>query len=349
MKTVKHLCFTSHKEVMMRDPQDVGTMINFLALNSWKHHVTILADCEMSTHVHLIVVGADDDVSDFIKDVRRQYTMYMNRKYSRPVHERFGEKGYFKLDIFGNNHIQSALSYVLRNPLHHGVTGTPFAYPYSSVNDIFPVEMGKLDRPHLSNGKTIELAKRRDGSWRKIERAKTSIEGGKFIESRQVMASFLPRYSQWPDDWKMTSDGVFSRLSFEDLKQTELQFVTPGGFQYCMFRKSDENWLQEQELDMNGLAPIDLACMEPFSDEHEVRLFKSNEKAGTFRKTFLNDFDVCRIVDNDIVKSFRYHSVYELTESQKQAVRRILISELRIPAAQAARCVPMTTHEPPHD
>jgi len=341
MKTVKHLCFTSHKEVMMRDPQDVGAMINFLALNSWKHKVAILADCEMSTHVHLIVIGSDINVSGFIKDVRRQYTMYMNGKYSRPTHERFGEKGYFSLDIFGNNHIQSALSYVLRNPLHHGVTGTPFSYPYSSVNDIFPVEMGKLDRPHLSSGKTIDLAKRRDGSWRKTERAKTRIVGGTFIESKQVMASHLPRYSEWPDDWKMTTDGVFSRLSFEDLKQTELQFVTPGGFQYCMFRKSDENWLKEQSLDENGLAPIDLATIEPFSDEQMIHQFKSNEKAGTFKKAFLNDFDVCRIVDLDIVKTFGCRSVYELTESQKQVTRSILISELHIPEPQAARCVPM--------
>lgn len=341
MKTVKHLCFTSHSEVMMRDPQDVGVMINYLAINSWKHNVAILADCEMSTHVHIIAVGTDENASDFIKDVRRQYTMHMNRKYQRPTHKRFGEKGYFKLDVFGNNHIQSALSYVLRNPMHHGVTGTPFAYPYSSVNDIFPIEMGKLDRPHLSNGKNIDLKKRRDGSWRKIERAKTHIAGGCFIESKQVMASFLPRYSQWPDDWKMTKDGVFSRLSFEDLKQTELQFVTPAGFQYCMFRKSDEKWLQEQDLDENGLAPIDLSSIEPFSNEQTILQFKSNERAGTFRKTFLSDFDVCRIVDNDIVKTFGCRSVYGLTESQKQTVRSILITELRIPEPQAARCVPM--------
>ena len=87
----------------------------------------------------------------------------MNRKYGRPKYCRLGEKNYFELDVFGNAHIQSALSYVLRNPLHHGVSVTPFAYPYSNVNDFFPVEMGKVERLHLSNVRQTKLFLRRDG------------------------------------------------------------------------------------------------------------------------------------------------------------------------------------------
>lgn len=340
MKTIKHLCFTSHQEVMMRDPQDVGTMLNYIALNSWKHKITILADCEMSTHVHLIVMGSDSDASDFIKDVRRQYTRYIDLKYERPKYMRFGEKGYFKLDVFGNNHIQSALSYVLRNPLHHGVTGTPFAYPYSSINDIFPVEMGKWERPHMINDKTIAINKRKNGTWYKSEYSTTRITGH-FLESRQKMKSFLPRDTEWPDEWKMSKEGVFSRLSFEDLKQTELLFVTPGGFQYCMFRKSDENWLIEQEQDSNGQPPIDLSRIEPFSNEHMVNTFKANEKAGTFKSNRLCDFDVCHIVDSNIVKAFGQNSVYALSENQKQETIRLLMTELHIPQHQALRCVPL--------
>lgn len=242
----------------MRDPQDVGAMINLLALNTRKHNITILADCEMSTHVHLIVIGTDENASAFVKDVRRQYTRYVDLKYGRPKYMRFGEKGFFKLDVFGNNHIQSALSYVLRNPLHHGITGTPFAYPFSSINDIFPVEMGKFDRPHLSNEKEMKVSKKRSGGWRIVEHRKTKIIGGDFLESRKSIASFLPRDTQWPDEWLMSKDGVFPRVCFEDLKQTEMLFVTPSAFQFCMFRKSDENWLLEQNEDSNGLSPIDL-------------------------------------------------------------------------------------------
>lgn len=340
MKTVKHLCFTSHKEVMMRDPQDVGMMINFLALNSWKYKIQILADCEMSTHVHLVVMGEVGETSAFIKDVRRQYTRHMDAKYGRPKHERFGEKGFFELDVLGNSHIQSALSYVLRNPLHHGVTGTPFAYPFSSINDVFPLEMGKFERSHLESKRVVDLKVRRDGNLHKVESGKTQIVGNELIDSRQRMASFLPRDSQWPDDWKMSKDGVFLRPCFEELKQTEMMFVSPGGFQYCMFRKSDENWLQEQIQDANGLPPIDLACIEPFSSEQMVGQYRANEKSATYRKSGPGDFDVCRIVDCDVLPVFKSHSVYGLTDGQKVEVRNILVKELHIPMNQAERCVP---------
>lgn len=340
MKTVKHLCFTSHKEVMMRNAQDVGMMINFLALNSWKHKIQILADCEMSTHVHMIVMGSTHDSSDFVKNVRRQYTRYMDSKYGRQKYGRFGEKGYFELDICGNSHIQTALSYVLRNPLHHGVTATPFAYPYSSVNDIFPVEMGKSERPHFTETGHAEMHLRRDGSWHMTEKRMSSITGEETICSHQTIASFLPRYSEWPDNWQMSKDGVFLRPCFEELKQTEMMFVSPASFQYCMFRKSDENWLQDQESDANGQVPIELSNIEPFSDEQMLKQYKVNERATVFKRAVPTDFDVCRIVDHDIVPTFKCRSVYELDNSRKRIVRDILVHEMHIPAAQSERCVP---------
>ena len=340
MKTAKHLCFTSHKEVLMRDSHDVGVMINLIALNSWKHGIQILADCEMSTHVHLIVIGVQDEASGFVRDIRKQYTWHVNVKYGRPKHFRFGEKGFFELDIHGNSHIQTALSYVLRNPLHHGVTTTPFAYPYSSVNDIFPIEMGKLERPHLDGGRHPELRLRRDGSWRKYERGNMQIVGNELIDSRSTIAGYLPRYASWPEEWKMSKDGVFIRPCFEELRQTEMLFISPGAFQFCMFRKSDENWLQEQNLDANGLPPIKLSSIEPFSSEPAIRQYQVNEKASAFRKIAPNDFEICRIVDYDIVPAFKCHSVYELSDAQKHTARAILTHEMHISEAQAKRCVP---------
>lgn len=340
MKTAKHLCFTSHREVMMRDAHDVGIMINLIALNSWKHKIQILADCEMSTHVHLIVIGTHYDASNFIRDVRKQYIWHFNAKYKRPHHIRLGEKGYFELDIYGNSHIQTALSYVLRNPLHHGITVTPFAYPYSSVNDIFPIELGKTDKPRLDCSRIFELHHKHDGIWRKSEIVKSQITGEGLIDSHDTIASFLPRYSSWSDEWKMSKDGVFLRPCFEELKQTEMLFVSPGAFQFCMFRKSDENWLQEQNIDANGLPPIELSNIEPFSKEQQLKQYRTNEKASAFKKFALNDFEICRIVDHNVVPAFKCSSVYELNSIQKQTIRTILQNEMHIAEAQAIRCVP---------
>lgn len=340
MKTAKHLCFTSHREVMMRNTHDVGVMVNLLAMNSWKHKIQILADCEMSTHVHLVVIGEHGDVSDFIRNVRKQYTWHVNTKYGRPNGIRFGEKGFFELDIYGSSHILAALSYVLRNPLHHGVTATPFAYPYSSVNDIYPLEMGKHERAHLDDGRHSNLRLMRDGRWRKYESRKSQMIGNELIDSHSTIASFLPRNASWPDEWKMSKDGVFLRPCFEELRQTEMLFVSPGAFQFCMFRKSDENWLQEQSMDANGMPPIELSCIEPFSGQQQLAQYKANEKASAFRKSAPDDFEICRIVDHDVVPAFKCHSVYELSDAQKHTARAILVHEMHISEAQAQRCVP---------
>lgn len=341
MKTVKHLCFTSHSEVMARDSNDVGTMVNLLALNSWKHKIQILADCEMSTHVHLIVVG--DDVSAFVKDLRRQYTCHFAAKYGRRTHDRFGEKGFFQLDVYGNAHIQAALSYVLRNPLHHGVTGTPFEYRFSSINDIFPAEMGKFDRVIHAKSKDYKLEIGRNGNWKKRERFLPVTKNDRIIESKLKMKTFLPRRSEWPDEWKMSTDGVFLRSCFEELRLTEMQFVSPGSFQFNMFRKSDEKWLQEQSLDNNGLPPVDLSGIEPFADNQTIASYLANERASTFRITKLNDFDVCKLIDRDVVPACKCHSVYELDDTRRSEIASMLVRELSIPERQALRCLGIPT------
>ena len=46
-------------------------------------------------------------------------------------------------ELEGIRRIVTAVSYVNRNPLHHGMTSTPFGYKYCSANAIFRRELGK--------------------------------------------------------------------------------------------------------------------------------------------------------------------------------------------------------------
>lgn len=358
MKKFIHLCFTSHEEVMFRDAADVGMMLNFIALCSWKYDIDILSDAEMSTHVHLILIARDSvpdaaNASDFgnlalfVNSLRKRYTCYFNRKYNRPANARLGERGYFRTDVYGNCHMQTAMSYVLRNPWHHGVSGTPFEYPFSSVNDIFPKELGKLDRPMIANPKVTAARKRSNGRWIMESVRRKNIVGNdiwcpqnsKTVTSRSEIARFLPRYSEWPDGWVMSDDHVFLRPCFEDLKQVERLYVTPSAFEYAMFRKTDERMSDEQALDNNGKPPVKLSDIEPDANEDMLNVFLMNEKSGTF-KLHQSDFDVCRTVDTQIVPEFGKKTVYELNSKQLQSVGNILIQELHVPQAQVERCLP---------
>lgn len=336
---------------MFRNPHDVGVMINLLALNSWKYNISILADCEMSTHVHLIVMADSGNVSDFIKTLRFQYACYFNSKYGRTRHNRLGEKNFFQLDVLGVNHIQSALSYVLRNPVHHGVTQTPFAYPFSSANDMFSIEMGRFEHPHVANireysmkssskyGRKI-VEKNRTGLLTTPDLSGASVADENFITSRQTIKTYLPRNSEWPDEWVMDRNGVFLRTCFEEIKQTEGYFVTPGTFQFCMFRKSDDKWLEEQNNDKNDKPPVQLSDIEPFANDATVKELLANER-GYSRRCNVTYFDLCAIIDNCFVPQCKCGSVYQLNDSQKSEIQNMLVRDLHVSPAQVGRCLGM--------
>lgn len=374
MKQLNHICFTSHGEVMFRDAQDVGMMLNFIALSSWEYGVDVLADAEMSTHVHLITVAgkykalskagrprtevsqipADKTfvdrgmASDFVSSIRKRYTSYFSAKYHRPKGIRLGEKGFFYSEVSGNCHMQTAMSYVLRNPWHHGVSSSPFEYPFSAANDIFPLILGRLERPRKDNPKVMTVRKRSNGSWTKTSACDVNVlpvsgiwcpPDCELITSRQEIAHWLPRFSEWPDEWVMSKDHVFLRPCFEDLKQTERLYVTPSAYEYAMFRKTDARMIEEQNADANGKPPVTLADIEPGADQKQMERFTANEKAAVFR-SLTTDFDICRVIDNDILPEFACQSVYELKENQLRGIVGILEKELHFSAHQVGRCLP---------
>ena len=305
MKTLKHICFTSHGEVMFRDTEDVRHFFNMMVISAWKYQIQLLVDTEMSNHVHLILLG--EQVGSFVKELRKRYTMHFNNRYGRSG--KLGEKGYFCLEISGNNHIIAAISYVLRNPLHHGVTGTAFAYRFSAINDLFREDLGKFDKPTL-------------------------------LKSREDIARELPRRAEFPDSFRMTTEGWFTRESTMELRQTELLFVSPAAFEYNMFRRTDERWKEEQMRDPGSLRPISFADIEPENAERFMQEYLRNEKAGTFRNTAApDDFELCRIIDREILPAMGKRSVYELSRQNRQEIARFLQFQKKATVPSIQRCL----------
>ncbi len=375
MKQIIHCCFTSHEEVMFRSPDDVGVFLNILALCSWKYGVDIFADTEMSNHVHLLLFSSakkenklsygvadksihkngfntqggilysdSNQLSDFVSSLRKRYTWYFVQKYHRNE-GRMGQKYYFSLVIEGNFHMISACSYVLRNGLHHGVAGTAFMYPYSSINDMFVPELGKTDRPYQGTNSLFEFRKNKSGHWVKSTSLHNKTTHGLVfpygytpITDRSEMKQYLPRYSEWPDEWVMSSSGVFLRPCFEQLRQTELLFVSPGAFEYNMFRKTDEKWIQEQDQDRNGRPSVQISDIEPLHSDEDIKEYLYNERSSTFKNT-RSDIDLCSIIDRCILPEFKVQSIYQLNTEKRWAIHRILTNEFHVQDKQARRCL----------
>lgn len=302
MKESYHICFTSHDEVMFRDEEDHGVFVNLMALRAFATDTEILADAEMSTHVHADIFT--ENPSPFAGTLRMSYTKYFNGKYGRKG--RMGQKYTFSLKIDGYYHQQVALSYILRNGLHHGAAPTALGYPYCSVREMFAKDIG------LSSEKAAPL-------------------------SRSQMAAFLPRYSEFPDHWQMNADGILLRSSFLELRRAEQYYGSARNYLYQMNRLTDESWKQDQIQDGTG-QPVTLSMLER-ADEQTIAQMLNNEHGRNFQHSRLQDPDVCRLIDNELLPSLGVRSVYLLTENQRQRLSMQLLHEFHLPEHQIRRCL----------
>ena len=286
---------------MFRDDEDHGMFVNLMALRSFEQETGIIVDAEMSTHVHLNVFTSTP--TRYAGLLRSSYTKYFNGKYGREG--RFGQKYTYVLKVDGFNHQMVLENYINRNGFHHGASAIAFGYDYCSARYLFSEEIGlKIEQPALL--------------------------------TREEMSFFLPRRSEFPDHYQMNSNGVFVRQSFMEIRSAEKYYGSPRNYLYQMNRLTDESWSMEQEKDNTG-APITLSLVEQ-ADETTVAQMLKNEY-GRFNKNRLQDMDVCRLIDKDLLPGYGAQSVYQLTSSQKQRIARQLFYDYHVSEAQIARCL----------
>ena len=300
MKESYHICFTSHDEVMFRDEEDHGMFVNLLALRAYAEDADIIVDAEMSTHAHLNAFT--NKPQHFASNLRMPYTRYLNRKYGREG--RLGQKYTFVLKISGDVHQMILQNYILRNGLHHCAAATAFGYEFCSVRDLFVED--------------ICLLREQPVAW-----------------SRSEIASFLPRHSEFPDEYQMNEKGVFVRRSFMEIRLAERYYGSPRNYLYQMNRLTSEDWIQEQQKDQTGAA-ITLKDIEP-ADEKTLADMLKNESGRNFSRTRLQDLDVCRLIDKDILQGAK--TVYQLTDSEKKRIGRQLSYDYHLPDHQIRRCL----------
>ena len=304
MKKTYHLCLSAGDEVLFRDEEDYNRGFNCFALALYKTGSTGLVESFQSTHSHKII--QTEDHLGFMYTMRQSYSKYFNHKYQR--HGRVGEKFHFYLEIVGLHHHLAAMTYVLRNALHHGIAPIPYAYPHCSVNVIFQKEMGKRPPERLLAQKHFHR--------------------------------FIGRKAEWPSNYKMTESGVFLRETVLDIVQVENMYTTPRAFNFYMSRKSGEEWEQEQEKDRLETGPIRLETIEDGIKNQPLEKMLIYECGRSDYKK-ISDIDLCTEIDRDIVPRYGKPSVYHLSRSEKQEIGNLIYRKYHIPEAQIRRCLAM--------
>lgn len=303
MKDSYHISFTSHNEVIFRDREDLTMFVNMLAIHSYKDDVGIVADSEMSTHIHLHAVA--EEPYRFAGRVKMSYYRWFNRKYCRKGS--IGEEGSFVLPLNGLYHKMVATSYILRNGMHHGACSNAFGYEWCSARDMFADDLPFLVKPAA-------------------------------FTSRSDIEHRLPKDVVFPDNWRMNEDGMFLRQDFMEIPIAESLYGTPRNYLYQMNRITDEKIIEEQIKDNTG-APITLSDIERAQGADLTAMLK-NESGRMFSRNKLQDLDVCHLIDDEILPQLGVPSVYLLTDSHRQRIAQHLRYDRHLPPSQIARCLP---------
>ena len=302
MKKTYHLCLSAGNETLFRDEEDYNRGFNSLALALYKTDSTGLVESFQSTHFHLVVQS--ENPADMMYAMRQSYSKYFNRRYQRTG--RLGEKHHFQLEISGLHHHLAAMTYVLRNALHHGLVPIPYAYPHCTVNAIFRKEMGKTH---------IEKELNQNSFYR-----------------------FVGRKAEWPSHYRMNDKGLFLRESVLDIVQVENMYATPRAFNYYMSRKSGEEWEKEQEKDNIGASPIRLEDIEQgINGQTKEKMLIYESGRSDYRK--ISDIDLCHEIDRNIIPKYGKASVYHLSRTEKEQIGEFLFRTFRIGEAQIRRCL----------
>lgn len=303
MRRTYHLCFSAGDSgLMCRLEDDYVRMINCICIAALRTDTVLLAFSVMSSHVHLCVRSYDQN--KFMKTLRYMYTRYFNSRYHR--HGSLGEKHHFVLELDGLHHILTAIAYVLRNPLHHGVSATPFGYDYSSVNAIFRKALGKTLPSEIN---------------------------------RKNMYRYLPEQCEVPLSYRMDVKGMLFPDDIVDIAEVEHMYATPRSYLYYMNRLSCKKWEDEQKEDSSSSTPVTLGDIEKGIRVQTLQEMFVSEY-GKSDYNVVSDIDICRVVDDLIDECYpECRSVYELPEDSVTDIMRHLNVRYSFPKHQLLRCL----------
>ena len=263
MRKTYHICFSSHDEVLYRTEADIIMGFNCLAETVLYTESRLLAEGFLSTHWHSIV--QTDDPVYFTRRQRYAYTRHINAVYERTG--RLGEKQAFITEIDGIARLITAINYVNRQGLHHGLTATPFAYPHCSVNTYFRKELGKESPIQVTS-----------------------------MMPPWLRHQHLTRNIRIPERYRMDEKGLLLREDIVDSAYVEQLYITPRNFLFQMNKFTDERTEEEQKKEKSDTPIITIDLIEQGTPDFDHKRLLLNEQ-GRVNKSMMTDLELCRLID----------------------------------------------------
>lgn len=281
MKKIYHLCLSSHDEVLFRSEADFNRGFNALALASLMTDSNLLADGLLTTHLHQLV--QTDSPIETVFRLRYSYVRYFNTKYKRKG--KLGERKPYCLEVEGYHHTLAALNYVNRQGLHHGLSPSPFGYPYCSSNAFFRKLLGKeFDKPLLPTNQRYK---------------------------------YLPEGVSLPERYRMDTSGLLLREDIIDTTLVETYYVSSRNYLFQMNKIGDEISRKEQQEERSSSPVITLELIEKGVPGMDIEQLLRNE-SGKHNPQLISDLELCTLIDETLLpKYYPGLTIYEASLSQR--------------------------------
>lgn len=298
-----HLCFTSHQEVLCRNHSDYVRMFNCMAQAIINTDSQLITCNVMSNHLHMAVIT--ENAGRLMQRLRSSYTQMFNEIYGRSG--MLGDPRYFKLLLVGRIHISAALSYILRNPVHHNVCANPFAYPFSPIQVYF----NNHRKPLQETDSGLRSARSK-----KTIRCKNVIPGNIGFDAR----------------------GMIDMSTVINTDILEGYFGSYRAFQYGLTRNDYDRWQEEQEREQSDVEPVTLTSIEPHLPLETIGKM-TDQNLSWVREHSVTDLELCTMIDGFYLSDFHKKSYTELTDSEKVKVARKIQEGIRVSPQQLGRCL----------
>jgi REP element-mobilizing transposase RayT len=120
----------NERKAIYRDMTDRERFLEVLARTLERFRWSCLAYCLMTNHYHLLVRTLGRNLSRGMRDLNGIYAQAFNRRYGRDGHLFQGR--YRAVLVESDEHLLSAVAYIVRNPVRAGMCSSPAEWRWSS-------------------------------------------------------------------------------------------------------------------------------------------------------------------------------------------------------------------------
>lgn len=201
------LVTTDHLEdgLWFRDESDFKVGVNYVAALAADTGVIVLAFILMSNHVHFVLVCTKEEAEEFIREFKRRYSKYYQRKYG--ISKLLKKNGYdVKLIPHDGESPQRAIAYVQMNCVAANICSHPTQYPWGSGSAFFCA----------SKPKGVRLDSVSARARRRLLHSKTAI----------------------PGEWLLGEEGYVLPSSYIHCEYVEDLYRTPKQMDYFLHNSS---------------------------------------------------------------------------------------------------------------